>query len=253
MKQKIALLWLACIIACLTSACSGSPDMRTAKQAELQNDYKTSVDHYQRLAEFGLPEAQVELGKYYLNGKGVEKDPKKALALFEQASQKKSNPQTRNYIVRTQSQLGTMAVNGKSSIPPAKGIALLQQAAEAGDARAMFELGAAYEKGSGVPRNAQLALEYYKRAGAKGYGRADYNRAMLYEKGELVQQDLPQAINLYKVAAAKDYPRANLNLGRLYEKGVGVEQNLQLAEAYYHQAEKENVSAANDLKRLQKN
>jgi len=237
-----------------TTACTSMPDMKTAKYAEKQKDYETSIDHYQRLAEFGLPEAKVELGKHYLGGKGVEKDPQKALTLVKEANAQKTNKSTAQFITRSQTQLGALSLTGKpGTIAPQDGVAFLRKAAEAGDARALFELGKAYEKGIGVPQNTQTALDYYSQAGALGYGRADYTRAALYEKGRGVPQDVPQAVALYEMAAQKDYPRANLNLAHLYEKGLGVEQNLQLAEAYYQKAENQGVPVDNDQRKLQKN
>ncbi|MGZ9097908.1 MAG: tetratricopeptide repeat protein [Micavibrio sp.] len=253
MKTKLFFLTMFAVAAS-TTACTNMPDMKTAKYADKQKDYKTSIDHYQRLAEFGLPEAKVELGKHYLGGKGVEKNPQKALALFKDANSQKANKSTAKFITRSQTQLGALSLTGKSgTLPPQEGVAFLKKAAEAGDARALFELGKAYEKGIGVPQNTQTAMDYYSKAGALGYGRADYSRAALYEKGNGVPQDVPQAIALYEMAAQKDYPRANLNLARLYEKGLGVEQNLQLAEAYYQKAENQGVPVDNDQKKLQKN
>lgn len=255
MKKKLFLLTLVCSVAVCAAACTNMPpDMKTAKRADQQKDYETSINHYQRLADFGLPEAKVELGKHYLGGQGVEKNPQKALALFKEASAQKTDKRTSDYITRSQSQLGVLSLSGQSgALPPQEGIALLKTAANAGDAKAMFELGKAYEKGIGVSQDTQTALAYYSKAGALGYGRADYSLAALYEKGRAVPQDIPQAVELYKRAAEKDYPRANLNLARLYEKGLGVEQNMALAEAYYQKAESAGIPVDNDQERLQKN
>ena len=59
MKKKLFLLTLASAIAICAAACTSMPpDMKTAKRAAQQKDYETSINHYQRLADFGLPEAK---------------------------------------------------------------------------------------------------------------------------------------------------------------------------------------------------
>lgn len=253
MKSKYNLLHFMSICY-LLSACANTPDMATAKHAEKQQDYKTSIDHYQRLADFGLPQAQMELGKYYLEGKGIEKNPAKALDLFQQASQSTQNSHVQDYIVKTQTQIGSQALAGTKGAPPVKeGIQFLKSAAAAGDRRALFELGTAYEQGVGVSKNISTAISYYEKSSALGYGRSDYNLAKIYEKGIGVPKNPEKAATLYKNAIAKDYPRANVNLGRLYEKGIGVPQNLKLAHAYYQKAGASNIPVDKDLKRLQKN
>jgi len=48
----------------------------------------------------------------------------------------------------------------------------LQEQAEGGDANAQYELGMAYQCGSGVPQSFTEAIKWYKKAAAQGDERA---------------------------------------------------------------------------------
>lgn len=246
--------------ALLLSGCStsemadmGFADMDTARQAYKDEDWDTARRHYERLAAAGFPRAKLELGKMHLYGKGMEKDPQKALALFEEAEGNGESGDRRapTYIRRAQTYVGADAIRGEAEeVSPEEGFAMLVENAEGGSDRALFEVGYAYEKGRGTQVSGYKAAEYYRKAGETGYGRADYHLARLYEKGELVPQNMVLAVRHYRSAAKNDYPRAYLNLGRLYEKGVGVPQNASRARYYYHEAQSNDISADDDIERL---
>lgn len=195
------------------------PDMETGKRAYMAKDYKTSAEHFRQLADFGLPEAQARLGRQYLSGRGVVKDPRKALALFELAESADGGTQYAKDLASAKTRIGTMALEGElETISPSAGLAMLKEAASLGSPQAMFELGKAYEKGLSVPQDVVKALDYYKMAGALGYGRADYSRAYIYEKGMLVEQDISRAINLYSSAMKKGYAKAGIRRELLEDK-----------------------------------
>ena len=203
------------LLAFLLSACH-LQDMETGKRAFRQGDYETSLAHLRPLAEFGVPEAQAQLGKHYMLGKGVEKDGQKALALLEQAEAGREGTQYQRDITRLKVQMATRALAGDSDmLTQAEGLEVLRAAAEENDKNALFELGRACEKGIGIQPNGECALYYYKKASVLGYGRADYHLAQLYEKGHLVPQDITRAIQLYEEAAAKEYNKANFRLATL--------------------------------------
>lgn len=217
-KAGIYFFVAAFVTLCMTG-CGHHPDMETAKLADVNKDYETAVLHYRELANFGIPEAKLQLGRHYLQGRGVPQDPVQAIALFEEAGKNKRNPKIAQDVLNAKVQAGAAAVSGKpGGVSVAQGMQFLKEAAGKGDKRALFELGLAYEKGKTVSRNVPLAVEYYTAAGALGYGRADFNRAFLYEKGKLVPQNLGLAKALYKSAAEKGYARAKENLKNFYEK-----------------------------------
>lgn len=247
-----AILLTGLIATLILTGCASQPaDMETGKRAYSNQDYTTAFNHYQRLAEFGVPEAKAELGKLYFYGRGTEADPAKALALFEEAAEAGETRTAPRYIPGAQAKVGALAMKQEDgSPPPDEGIKLLREAAHKGEPSAWFELGRAFEEGIGVEQNGKLADQHYARAGELGHGRAHYYRAQLYQKGNLVPQDIPLAVSLYEKAGQSDYPRAWQQLGKLYEHGRGVPADLETALEYYELAEIGGLDVAEDKRRL---
>jgi len=93
-------------------------------------------------------------------GKGVEKDPKAAQDLMQQAAEAG--------LFTAQADLGDMLLKGEAGAPNPKAASQwLGLAALAGHPMASFELGELYEQGSGVDKNLETARSLYK-AAAKG-------------------------------------------------------------------------------------
>ncbi len=74
-------LLLCCAL--FPSACA---DLKSASASYKEGHYEDAIEQWETLSEFGEPRAQVSLGRSYLSGKGVERDPEKARHLFEQAA-----------------------------------------------------------------------------------------------------------------------------------------------------------------------
>lgn len=229
--------------------------MRTGKQAYRDKDYETAFYHYERLSDFGLPAAKMELGKMYMYGRGAPADPQKALTLFEEAGHGSNDKRAERYINQARTKLGVLSLHDKpGGLPAEEGIRLLREAvAQDKNAQALFELGYAYERGRGVPRDGRQADHYYKQAAEAGNPKALYYRAKLYEAGYYVPQNTILARQLYQQAADSGYARGYLNLGRMHEKGIGVTQDYSRALEYYRLAEAHDISAQKDMQRLQKN
>lgn len=234
------------------SACAGMPDMNTAKNAYQNKQYDVAYANYNELAEFGLPQAKVELGKMYLYGRGTDKDPQKALSLFEEAQALGERRYAPRYIPKAQARVGAMALKSDNGVPPAQGVALLQEAAAHGEADALFQLGYAHEKGRGVARNGKLADNYYRQAAAEGNAKAQFYRAELYRKGDIVAKNPATAVQLYRLAGEAGYPRAWQQLGQMYEKGMDVPQDIDKARQYYLLAQEKGILVESDLARPQK-
>jgi TPR repeat protein len=66
----------------------------------------------------------------------------------------------------------------------------------------MKNLGVAYEKGHGVPRDYQTAMVWYRAAAAAGEPQAMRAIGLLYDKGSGVAKDHSQAVLWYRKAAA---------------------------------------------------
>ena len=111
-----------------------------------------------------------------------------------------------------------------------------EKAADAGSANAMSGLGLLYRKGWGVIRNYGQARRWYQ--GAANAGNADgmYRLGELYDRGWGVVRDYGQARQWYQKAAAAGNADAMYSLGYLYDKGQGVDQDYGQARQWYQKA-----------------
>ncbi len=96
----------------------------------------------------------------------------------------------------------------------------LSEAAAAGDANALFEVGARFTEGRGVPSDLSEAAKWYKLSADKGLAPAQYRYANLLEKGTGVPRDLAQAVVYYRQAADAGNANAMHNLAVLYASGA---------------------------------
>src|SRR5882724_1087754 len=74
------------------------------------------------------------------------------------------------------------------------------EAATAGDAEAMTNVGEIYERGLGGTPNYEAAVIWYQKASDKGLSRALFDLGTLYEQGLGVEKDSLRALNLYRQA-----------------------------------------------------
>jgi TPR repeat protein len=88
----------------------------------------------------------------------------------------------------------------------------LKTLAERGYASAQFNLGIAYDTGTGVRRDHTEAVKWYRLAAEKGHIRAQNNLAASYGRGEGVPQDYSKALKWYSIAAKNGDGLARRNL-----------------------------------------
>ncbi len=103
----------------------------------------------------------------------------------------------------------------------------LSEQAKNGDAEAQYKLGLNYIYGTGVPKDASKAAEYFKLAADAGYLPARRELGILLASGEGVEKDLVTAIQYLSEATDQLDPSALYHLGLMYELGIGVEKDLQ--------------------------
>ncbi len=104
-------------------------------------------------------------------------------------------------------------------------IELLRKQAEAGNEQAQFDLGVAYGKGQGVPRDSAEAAKWTRMAAVQGNAGAQYNLGNAYYYGEGVPQDYAEANKWFRMAAEQGMAIAQFNLGAAYFNGQGVSQD----------------------------
>ncbi|MBN9072258.1 MAG: SEL1-like repeat protein [Rhizobiales bacterium] len=104
--------------------------------------------------------------------------------------------------------------------PQDAGPAALREAADAGDPKALFEIGARYSEGRGTKADNAKAAKWYERAAALGLAPAQYRIGNMYEKGVGVTRDLAKAKTWYQMAAQQGNASAMHNLAVLFAMGA---------------------------------
>ena len=137
---------IAIILLC--AGLAGATDLESAKRAYEQKDYPTAFREAKGAAEKDNPEAQVLLGRLYLTGRGVAKDPDTAVKWFKAAAVQGN--------ADAEFMLGSMYLLPHSNIP--EGLKWVRLAAEQGNQDAQLLLGKTYLDGTPeLPRDAVQA------------------------------------------------------------------------------------------------
>ena len=100
--------------------------------------------------------------------------------------------------------LGVEYMDGKPWVLPrdyAKALKYHRQAAAAGNALSMFDVGSIYEYGYGVPKDIAVAAKWYGYSAQYGLAQGQYNYATMLEAGEGVAKDEVEAYKFYVLAA----------------------------------------------------
>ncbi|MFC1672879.1 tetratricopeptide repeat protein [Pseudomonadota bacterium] len=120
--------------------------------------------------------------------------------------------------------------------------------ADAGDAKAQFEIAKMYETGDGTAKEMALAVKWYMKAADQGNPAAKFQLAWMYANGIGVRQDYFTAAKYYRLAATFDnHTEAQFRMGELHFNGRGVEHDYGKAIKYYNQAASKGHAAAQYL------
>jgi hypothetical protein len=215
-----------------------TPDYKVGKAAAARKDYPTALRHLRPLAEQGNIAAQTYLGSLYAfpeawpdHRRGVAKDAKQALNLYQKASKQGDAKALYN--------LGWIYENGYGVARDAKqSLNWYRKAAKQGDARAQQLLGQRLRGGNHVDKNYEEAVRWFRKAAKQGYSRAQADLALAYLRGEGVNQDYTEAVRLARKAAEKGDRSGQVILGSIYDKGRGVAIDTAEAIRWYRKAAK---------------
>ena len=111
---------------------------------------------------------------------------------------------------------GPTALEAQAAVGPVA----LRQAADEGDAKALFEVGSRYAEARGTKEDMTEAAKWYEKSAALGFAPAEYRIGNFYEKGIGVERDIQKARTWYQLAAAKGNASAMHNLAVLYAMGA---------------------------------
>ena len=125
------------------------------------------------------------------------------------------------------------AATARKDYPAAR--RLYEQAASAGYAMAMNNIGGIYEGGEGELTNHVEAARWYQKAVVAGEPVAMVNLGWFYEQGQGVKKDYAVARRLYETALKAGVTAAMNNLGLMYLKGEGVPRDYSEAQRLFEQ------------------
>ena len=122
--------------------------------------------------------------------------------------------------VWAQYRLASLLSAGVGRRDPAKALELFFAAAKGGQPQAANNIGLAYLKGKGLPRDIPQAIRWLTVAAEGGVPESQYNLGLIYLRGDADTQDLYQGLKLTKAAADAGQLDAKKALGRIYMTGL---------------------------------
>lgn len=156
-----------------------------------QKRYARAVELLKPLAEKGYGEAQYELAKLYLEGKGTEPDEAAGLMWMRRAADRVWLDARHH-----------MAMSAIRNGDYAEAVKWLEKAVEKGHAASHYTLGMMYLTGTGVQKDSKAGWKLISEAASRGYARAQYQMALqqpLSPDGS--REDLFRAAYWFKAAA----------------------------------------------------
>ncbi len=183
-----------------------------------QGDAKTCNKLLAQGEKKGSKLAAAAMGTIYENGlDGTKVDYKKAVAYYEKSENAKALYNAgRIYLFGN---MGKKGVASEADI--AKGLALINQAADQGLIDAIYSLGYFYETGEYVDTVDHVkAVSYFSPLAEMGVAAGQFKMGLYYELGDGgIEADSAKAIEYYQMAADQDYDMAKLYLGDFYRIG----------------------------------
>lgn len=173
-------------------------------------DYKKAIEYFNQAKSKNNPEATYWYAKMVLNGLGIEKSPEKSLVWFEKAA-------NQGY-VDAQNVLGIMYMQGEGVKQDYEtAFAWNTKAANGGNPEAMYNLGQHYEKGVGVAKDDKQSVHWYKKSAKHHHAFAEFEMGYAYAEGiGGLPKDINLAIDWYTKAANQGGVPAQHNLAHIY-------------------------------------
>lgn len=102
----------------------------------------------------------------------------------------------------------------------AQSIADLLHKAQAGDAKAQYDLADAYFEGKGIPKDPKQGLVWLRKSAAQGYVGAEATLGYMYQKGIEIPPDPQEAANWYRKAARQNNTKSQGHLSEMLGQGL---------------------------------
>jgi uncharacterized protein len=174
-------------------------------------DFKLAARWYEKAAEAGDPEAQMQIGYFYDVGLGVARDPARAVHWYHLAIS--------GGLVGAKVNLAVAYLRGDGV--PQNGqmaVQLFSEAAAKGDGLAASFLGEMYDRGIGVAQDKAAGERWYLKGAKLHDPQAEYNLGVLFSQAKDHTHDLRTAETLLRESASAGYVPAMHSLGLLLTK-----------------------------------
>lgn len=166
---------------------------------------KKMADHWRGRARRGDADAQILLGKAYIDGRGVQQNTEKALTWWATAAAQKSQA--------AMMLLADVHYNAKG-LPrnKAKGVEWWISASDLGNIEAQYLVGRAYaigggcaeeEEGQGIMTNLTEAVHFWRRAAANGHQDAQFSLGNAYFYGAGIPKDIEKAKHWWAMSSER--------------------------------------------------
>ena len=186
-------------------------------EENVKKNLKAALSEYERGKDAGQIDCILRTADFYIEGKGVEKDSARGLALLQKAAEA-GNP-VANFRLAVQSLSGE-----KPDL--LVGYGHLLKAASGNLAEAQNELGLFYLSGKFGAADSAAGVAWLTRAAQAGFAQAQNNLGTLYERGAAgLSQNIENAGQLYSAAANQGNGPATFALARLLNEGIGTKAN----------------------------
>ena len=170
--RVMAAVGLVLLTAFLACSVHEGADFKTGVEAYDRGDYATALKEWRPLAQWGVPDAQNNLGLMYRKGQGVPQNYKEAVRWYRLAAEQGE--------ASAQSNLGVMYSKGHG-VPQdyEEAVRWSLLAAEQGHPKSQFNLGVIYSKGQGVPQNYVLAHKWLNLSAVEGDKKYEKRRTLV--------------------------------------------------------------------------
>lgn len=149
---------------------------------------------------------------------------------------------------KAQYNLGVMTREGKGGLKSdADAFGWFRKSADQGKAAAAFMVGAMYEHGVGITQSIDEAVRWYRVAADGGDAAAQVALGQLYMAGEGVSKDATIAVSWWLKAAEQGDADAQYDLGIAYSRGTGVAQDFVHSFYWMLRAEAQGNAAADEV------
>jgi TPR repeat protein len=122
-----------------------------------------------------------------------------------------------------------------------KGLNLLEQAIQEGNADAMAYMAHLYLQGKYVTSNFEKSYHYFKMAAEKNDADGLNNMGVSLMLGEGCKRNQALAVSCFKKASDQSWSEAEFNLGMCYYLGFGIQKNINDADYWFAKAQKRGI------------